>query len=129
MNKNLIRASQNRIILFIFDANFSQQKINFSGVSDSNSKEEKKMKKTESEWKRALTPEEYYILREKGTERAFTGKYDKHFEEEFMHVQDVEQTFLNQAQSMIQAVDGPLSMRLCQGLLKKLKIIVMGCVA
>ena len=33
------------IVSFIFDANFSQQKINFSGVSDSNSKEEKKMKK------------------------------------------------------------------------------------
>ena len=32
------------IVSFIFDANFSQQKINFSGASDSNSKEEKKMK-------------------------------------------------------------------------------------
>ena len=47
---------------------------------------------------------------------------------EYIHVQDVEQTFLNQAQSMIQAVDGLPSMKLCQGLLKKLKIIVMGCV-
>ena len=39
------------------------------------------MKKTEAEWKRSLTDQEYRILREKGTERAFTGKYDGHFEE------------------------------------------------
>jgi peptide-methionine (R)-S-oxide reductase len=30
--------------------------------------------KSDLEWKKILTEEEYYILREKGTERAFTGK-------------------------------------------------------
>jgi peptide-methionine (R)-S-oxide reductase len=34
-----------------------------------------KSSKTEEEWKRALTPEQYRICRERGTERAFTGKY------------------------------------------------------
>lgn len=33
--------------------------------------------KTDEEWKTLLSPEEYHILREKGTEPAFTGKYYK----------------------------------------------------
>jgi len=36
--------------------------------------------KTKEEWKKVLTPEQYNILREKGTERAFSGKYDRNHE-------------------------------------------------
>lgn len=38
------------------------------------------VKRTDEEWKALLTPEQYYILREKGTDRPFTGKYYLHNE-------------------------------------------------
>ena len=38
------------------------------------------MKLTEEQWKERLTPEQYHILREEGTERAGTGKYDHFYE-------------------------------------------------
>lgn len=34
-----------------------------------------KVVKTEAEWRKQLTEEQYYVTREAGTERAFTGKY------------------------------------------------------
>lgn len=40
----------------------------------------KKTMKTDQEWKEILTSEQYRILRQGGTERAFTGKYNDHFE-------------------------------------------------
>ena len=38
-------------------------------------------KKSEKEWQTCLTPEQYKVLRQKGTEAAFTGKYYNHHED------------------------------------------------
>jgi peptide-methionine (R)-S-oxide reductase len=39
-----------------------------------------KVEKTEEQWRGELSPEQFHVLREKGTEPAFTGEYDHVFE-------------------------------------------------
>ncbi len=39
-----------------------------------------KMELSDAEWRAKLTPEQYRILRQQGTERPFTGKFEEHYE-------------------------------------------------
>jgi len=38
-----------------------------------------KITRSEEEWKKLLTPTQYYVLREKGTERPYVNEFDEHF--------------------------------------------------
>lgn len=40
------------------------------------------VERPDAEWKQALSPEQYYVLRQKGTEPPRTGKYDKFYPKE-----------------------------------------------
>jgi methionine-R-sulfoxide reductase len=57
--------------------NFGQSADSKTTKTDKNMSKEPTIVKTEEEWKKQLTDEQYYILRQKGTERPFTGKYYK----------------------------------------------------
>ncbi len=46
---------------------------------------DEKIVKTEAEWKEVLTPEQYYILRQKGTDMPGDGGYTKHFKKGTYH--------------------------------------------
>ncbi len=37
------------------------------------------IEKTDAEWQKVLTPQQYYVMRKHGTERAFTHPYDKNY--------------------------------------------------
>lgn len=50
-------------------------------ISVNYSYSQNRVEKSDNEWKKILSPIEYYVLRQKGTERPETGKYNKFYEE------------------------------------------------
>lgn len=73
------------IVLLLLNNSYNEQNNNISLTQPDSTKQsgenmDDKIVKSEDEWKKELTPEQFRILRQKGTERAFTGKYWNHFE-------------------------------------------------
>ncbi|MEC4117626.1 peptide-methionine (R)-S-oxide reductase MsrB [Myroides phaeus] len=50
---------------------------------------------TEEQWQQTLTPEQFYVLRQKGTERPFTGEYNDLFEKGSYHCAGCNQKLFN----------------------------------
>lgn len=69
-----------KLILFIVLFYSSCQGQPVSIKNNEMAKESFPIKKTDKEWRSILTPEQYVILREKGTERPNTGKYNLFFD-------------------------------------------------
>jgi peptide-methionine (R)-S-oxide reductase len=71
-------------VVFIPACGQNRKENTMSDKSES-SAEFKRVEKSDEEWKKELDPETYRITREKGTERAFTGKYYKFDENGIYH--------------------------------------------
>lgn len=75
---------RNNLAVFLFGILFLSCTNKSEFAQDSKPKDKPmkdKIMKTNEEWKKELSPEEYRVLREKGTERAFTGKYYQNHED------------------------------------------------
>ena len=80
INKNL-KIMNNKLLALIFisivavSSSFCQDKSRQYADDSNEGKKEYEVIKSESEWKNTLSPEEFEVLRKKGTEYAFTGKF------------------------------------------------------
>lgn len=68
------------LVFFVTSSCQNNTNLNTTKSQAMNSKDSEKIVKTEEEWKKELSPEQYHVLREKGTERPYSGEYTNHFE-------------------------------------------------
>ncbi len=73
--KMIVKLNLFAIVVLIFTSCNSNQKN-----KNENMKDTFEVNKSEEDWKKQLSAEQYSVLREKGTERPFTGKFEEHYE-------------------------------------------------
>lgn len=73
------------MILFVSCTSSAQEKKSKKSSKKQMTNKIEKVVKTEEEWKAQLTPQEYYVLRQKGTDRPGDSGYTKHFEKGTYH--------------------------------------------
>ena len=67
-----------------------------------------KITRSNQEWREILTPLEYHVLRNAGTEKPYTGLYDKHYKKEFIPAKVVTKNYINQKINITAIADGHL---------------------
>jgi peptide-methionine (R)-S-oxide reductase len=68
------------VFIFVGVTGCAQDSQTTSQVSKSSFPKEDRVEKSDADWKKLLSPEEFYVLRQQGTEYAFSGKYFDHKE-------------------------------------------------